>query len=121
MARHLVFVYGTLKRGGENHRFLAGQTYVGPARTAAGYRLYRLSGYPGMVADEGDASGVAGEIWAVDEPTLRQLDEFEGVDEGLYERTSVRLRAPFDREQVETYLYRRSIEGRTALEGEWPV
>jgi gamma-glutamylaminecyclotransferase len=119
--RHLVFVYGTLKRGGENHRFVAGQTFLGVARTQPGYRLYRLSGYPGMVEDPTDERGVAGEVWAVDHDALRGLDELEGVAERLYERAPVRLQPPFDRERVDTYLYLRSLEGRTALEGEWSV
>ena len=29
-----LFVYGTLKRGGSNHAHLAGQKFLGPARTA---------------------------------------------------------------------------------------
>jgi len=34
-----IFVYGTLKRGGRNHHFMAGQQFVGEARTAPGYTL----------------------------------------------------------------------------------
>ena len=36
----LVFVYGTLKRGGENHRWIAQQQFVAEASTAPLYRLY---------------------------------------------------------------------------------
>ena len=74
----LLFVYGTLKRGLHNHAFLAGQEYVGPARTLPHYHLYHCGPYPGLVAAE---SGVAvdGELWRVDEETLRRLDDFEGV------------------------------------------
>ncbi len=46
----LLFVYGTLKRGCRNHRHLAGQAFVGPARTAPGFTLYDLGGYPGIAA-----------------------------------------------------------------------
>ncbi|TAG31979.1 MAG: hypothetical protein EAZ36_02825, partial [Verrucomicrobia bacterium] len=31
---HLVFVYGTLKRGGSNHAFMVGQRFIGLARHA---------------------------------------------------------------------------------------
>ena len=41
-----VFVYGTLKRGGSNHSFLAGQRYLGPARTPPGFTLHSLGDYP---------------------------------------------------------------------------
>jgi gamma-glutamylcyclotransferase (GGCT)/AIG2-like uncharacterized protein YtfP len=54
----LVFIYGTLKRGGGNHHLLAGQEFRGPARTAPGFTLYELTGYPGMVPEGGDRAGV---------------------------------------------------------------
>ena len=47
----LVFVYGTRKRGGSNHHYLAGQTLIGTARTVAGFTLYSLGDYPGLVAE----------------------------------------------------------------------
>jgi gamma-glutamylaminecyclotransferase len=119
--RRLLFVYGTLKRGGENHARLQAQTLLGPARTSAGYRLYQLDGYPGMVADASQAGSVSGEVWAVDDPALAELDLFEGVDEGLYERVAVRLAPPFEGQHVETYLYLRDLGGRRSLAGEWPV
>ena len=62
----LLFVYGTLKRGCCNHRHLAGQRFVGPARTVPGFTLYDLGGYPGLAPAPEDTAGVAGEIWAVD-------------------------------------------------------
>ena len=58
---HHVFVYGTLKRGGENHRFLAGQSFLGPARTGPGWQLYQIDGYPGLVAETAD--GTSRDLW----------------------------------------------------------
>jgi gamma-glutamylaminecyclotransferase len=118
--RHRIFVYGTLKRGGENHDRLQGRP-LGPARTAPGYRLYLLDEYPGLVLDPADQAGIRGEVWVVDDPALQALDAFEGVHEGLYERVPVSLLPPYDRLPVWTYLYRRSLKGRTLLGDEWPV
>ena len=70
-----IFVYGTLKRGGTNHLFLQGQHYLGAARTVAGYVLYSLGDYPGMVRAPGDTQGVTGELWAVDDACLAELDK----------------------------------------------
>lgn len=42
----LLFVYGTLQRGRVNHGQLAGQRFVGPARTVPGFRLYDLGAIP---------------------------------------------------------------------------
>src|SRR4051812_12996853 len=91
----LLFVYGTLKRGCSNHDHLAGQRFVGPARTQPGFRLYDLGGYPGIVAQPDDTLGVIGEVWAVDDDILRDLDQFEGVHEGLYRRELIGLQPPF--------------------------
>lgn len=116
-----VFVYGTLKRGGSNHRFLAGQRFVGPARTSPGLTLYAIGDYPGMVRAPEDRAGVDGEIWEVDRACLAQLDELEGLDEGLYERAPVSLLPPNDSLVVEAYLYLRDVSDRPLLGANWPV
>lgn len=115
----LLFVYGTLKRGCRNHRQLAGQTYVGAARTRPGFRLYDVGGYPGLAALAGDTAGVKGEVWEVDAAGLLKLDRFEGVAEGLYRRETVPLRAPFADRKVEAYYFAPSVAGRPDLGGEW--
>jgi gamma-glutamylaminecyclotransferase len=111
----LLFLYGTLKRGGSNHRHLAGQRFVGPARTRAVFRLHLLDGYPGMVAAGSGGRSIEGEIWEVDPGCLARLDALEGTAEGLYARAPVPLLPPHDALEVETYLYRRSVEGRREL------
>ncbi len=115
----LVFVYGTLKRGGSNFHFMAGQQFLGEARTPPGFRLYELDGYPGMVVKPEDRDGVTGEVWSVDAAGLAQLDLLEGLAEGLYRRESIKLLPPFSDQSVETYLYARSLEGRRDLGSTW--
>jgi gamma-glutamylcyclotransferase (GGCT)/AIG2-like uncharacterized protein YtfP len=117
----LIFVYGTLKRGGSNHRYLENQTFVGDACTGPGYRLYALDGFPGMVAHNEDREGVRGEVWSVDSGCLERLDELEGTTEGLYRRERVPLRAPFAEQRVEGYLYLHGVEGRREIGSVWPV
>jgi gamma-glutamylcyclotransferase (GGCT)/AIG2-like uncharacterized protein YtfP len=114
-----VFVYGTLKRGGRNHQYLAGQQFLGEAHTAPGYTLYSLGEFPGMVRATGAGQHVTGEVWAVDDACLRELDALEGVAEGLYERVLVALAPPFGDQRTETYLYLRSLAGRTPLGSQW--
>ena len=115
---HLLFVYGTLKRGCKNHRQLADQRFVGEACTAPGYRLYDLGDYPGLVTDTTATDGVSGEIWEVDAAALIKLDEFEGVAEGLYRRIEVKLRAPIEQAATFTYLYARD-PGRLRIGPTW--
>jgi gamma-glutamylcyclotransferase (GGCT)/AIG2-like uncharacterized protein YtfP len=115
----LIFVYGTLKRGCSNHGFLAGQAFVGDARTAPGYTLYELAGYPGMVAGDALSAGVTGEVWSVDDDCLERLDGLEGTAEGLYRRGEVPLLGPFANRQVEAYLYLQAVDGRRELGETW--
>ncbi len=121
--RTLVFVYGTLKQGGSNHHYLAGQTLLGTARTVAGYTLYSLGGYPGLVAEPAAAEGVAGEIWAVEAACLRRLDILEGVEEGLYAREPAPLAPPHDglNPSVHFYRYLRPVPDRARLGAVWAV
>lgn len=116
---YLIFVYGTLKRRGENHHYLAQQTFVDVARTAAGYRLFELGGFPGMVEHAADRHGVVGEVWSVDAACRLRLDELEGVAEGLYQRKQVRLLPPFAAEEVAAYFYPHSVAGRTEIGSVW--
>jgi gamma-glutamylcyclotransferase (GGCT)/AIG2-like uncharacterized protein YtfP len=118
-ASRLVFVYGTLKRECCNHHFLAGQRFVGEARTAPGFRLYDLGGHPGMVVRPDDTEGVAGEIWEVDAKALARLDALEGLAEGLYRREPVPLLPPFDARGIEAYLYPHGVAGRREIGAQW--
>jgi len=115
----LVFVYGTLKRGGCNHSYLAGQRFVGQTRSVSGFTLYALTGYPGLVCDPLDEQGVRGELWEVDAAALGNLDVLEGLEEGLYRRGPIPLWGEFSGLEVETYYYLRSLAGRRHLGAEW--
>jgi gamma-glutamylcyclotransferase (GGCT)/AIG2-like uncharacterized protein YtfP len=115
----LLFVYGTLKRGCSNHAQMAGQKYVGPARTVPGYTLYNLGGYPGIAKEPKDKLGVVGEIWSVDEDALRRLDHFEGVHEGLYRREPMALQPPYADRAIEAYVSMLSMTGRPEVGSEW--
>jgi gamma-glutamylcyclotransferase (GGCT)/AIG2-like uncharacterized protein YtfP len=114
-----LFVYGTLKTGGSNHSFMAGQSCSGIATTVPGYTLHELTGYPGLVACAEDSAGVSGEVWLVDDECLARLDLLEGTGEGLYLRAPITLTGEFAGRQVETYYYLGSITGRRRLGSLW--
>src|SRR6478736_523067 len=83
----LVFVYGTLRRGGSNHFRLAGAEFI-TAGTITG-RMYRIDWYPGLVLDDaGDE--IHGEVYAVDAGLLSELDVFEGLSAGEIEGSEYR-------------------------------
>ena len=76
MNKRLVFVYGTLRRGGAgamsitfpNSKFMADAKVSGS--------LYDLGAYPGVLLNESN-SLVIGEVYEVDDETLNKLDDYE--------------------------------------------
>lgn len=76
MKKHLVFVYGTLRSGSPRamlSRFPTSE-FIADAKVSG--RLYDLGPYPGLIVDESGSLAV-GEVYGVDDPTLKELDDFE--------------------------------------------
>jgi gamma-glutamylcyclotransferase (GGCT)/AIG2-like uncharacterized protein YtfP len=111
-----IFVYGTLKRGGCRSHVLRDQRFLGEATTVATYRMYDTGSYPALVEDE-DGRQVEGEVWEVDDDCLRVLDAIECVPD-LYGRKPVAL-ADSSTDGVETYIYRKSVDGMPDCGGRW--
>ncbi|MEM1084969.1 MAG: gamma-glutamylcyclotransferase family protein [Verrucomicrobiota bacterium] len=76
---HLVFVYGTLRRGASNAFRMEGAEFVREVMIRG--RLYRIDWYPAFVLDQA-AEWVVGELWKVGSEHLEALDSFEGIPEG---------------------------------------
>ena len=76
MNKHLVFVYGTLRRGGARSmsvRFPSAK-FIADAEVSGS--LYDLGAYPGLLLSESN-SQVIGEVYEVDDEVLNELDDFE--------------------------------------------
>jgi gamma-glutamylaminecyclotransferase len=84
----LLFVYGTLRRGGPNHALLAGARFVGGATTAERYALF-VEDFP-YLAPAPAVHHVRGEVYAVDAATLAEVDRLEGHPT-WYERRATRV------------------------------
>ncbi|GAA5117630.1 gamma-glutamylcyclotransferase [Luteolibacter yonseiensis] len=83
----LVFVYGTLRRGGSNHFRMAGAEFIASG-TITG-RMYRIDWYPGLVLD-GAGDEIQGEVYSVGPEQLAALDVFEGLSAGEIEGSEYR-------------------------------
>jgi gamma-glutamylaminecyclotransferase len=113
----LLFVYGTLMRGGCRHYLLADQCFLGTARTAPRYALYDLGNYPGLVASVENGTSIQGEFYEIDPALLPRLDVEEGVP-ALYRRDEVELLEVA--RPVFTYFYQRDVSHALRLEaGRW--
>jgi len=82
-----VFVYGTLKSGGELRgldRFGDGATIVGKAKTVyPDYEMADLGAFPGVFLN--GEYHIEGEVWEVDDDTMDDLDAIEGYPD-FYDR-----------------------------------
>lgn len=81
---NLVFVYGSLKRGGERDLFMwsdDGDMFIGEGTTQrAHFTLVDLGAFPAVTAGS-DKHGwyrISGELWKVTKDTLADLDMIEG-------------------------------------------
>ncbi len=78
-AKTLLFVYGTLKRGGRNYFRLADQEFVGEVVTMPLYRVIDLGPHPGLIYDVANGLAIRGELFLVTDRCLAELDAFEEV------------------------------------------
>lgn len=88
MAKHLVFVYGSLKRGGALHPELSHSKLL-HEDSLPHFALYRVPGAWFPAIKKLDGYSVRGEVYEIDDYTLNVLDRIEG-EGSLYNRTSVR-------------------------------
>ena len=90
MNKHLVFVYGSLRRGGAGAmsiRFPRSR-FIADAKTSGS--LYDLGAYPGLLLNESN-SLVTGEVYEVDEEILNKLDDFEASSNYLRRQVEISL------------------------------
>lgn len=100
MNKHLVFVYGTLRRGSAHSMSIRfpNSSFIADAKVSGS--LYDLGEYPGLVLSEPNSS-VVGEVYEVDEETLNQLDDFEVSSN--YQRQQVEISMGTERRVCWTY------------------
>jgi len=98
---HLIFVYGSLKRGFANHPRLEGAAFLGETRTKD--RFFRMESFGAFPAvykaipagkahtkTGGPSYSIEGELYEVDDKILEELDRLES-NEYFYRRELVKL------------------------------
>lgn len=83
-----VFVYGTLKRGQPNYKWLTDSsngsaTFISSGTTSVRFPLVIGTRYniPFLLNRPGTGNLIAGEVYEIDEPMLSRLDVLEGYPE----------------------------------------
>ena len=89
-----VFVYGSLLSGMGNHSLLGNSKKLGESKSPAGFKMVDLGYFPGVVKSEDGIGDVVGEVYEVDDDTMRRLDRLEGYnsinpDNGFYNRIEI--------------------------------
>ncbi len=103
----LIFVYGTLVKGGRLHYNIEGAEYIGDY-ALEGYAMYSIMGrYPGIISAEGETT--LGEVYEISYDNLRRLDIVEGDD---YHRITVDVSdiAMGGILKCKTYIYTRQVD-----------
>jgi gamma-glutamylaminecyclotransferase len=98
---NFIFVYGTLKYGHGNARFLSTSTFIGGG-TIKGFVMLHLGGCPGIVPHADPKWTIEGEVYRVTDSVLSNIDKLEGHP-NFYERTLVDVEGVFS-EKVWTYV-----------------
>lgn len=99
-----VFVYGTLKKGHGNHSLLRTAEFIGTGITSwCGWSMFD-GPFPYVVPSENECY-VEGEVYKVDEPTLKMLDELEGVKYDHYIRYSTPINVIGELDDIACIMY----------------
>lgn len=103
--RILLFVYGTLKRGGYNSYLLKKAKFLGEGETLDKFAMYvNGSGSVPFVIKNEKVSTIKGELYEVDKKTLKEVDSLEGHP-FFYKREKVQVRLKDSGEVVEAWMY----------------
>lgn len=87
---HLVFVYGTLKKGYPNHHLLEdGAAFLGERVTMPEFTMHNIHGAYPAVELHGETA-IHGELYSVTSDVFKDLDHLEGYPE-YYNRCKVQL------------------------------
>lgn len=134
---HKVFVYGTLKKSGNNSPLLDGQKFLGKAVTkAADFKLHEIKGgnynYPALTRVDSSTKTISGEVpqgyqvygeaYEVGDKCLAYLDYIEGVAVGLYSRQEIDVILDNGESIVAiAYFFEKSVEKCSHVGQCWPI
>jgi len=105
-SKRLLFVYGSLKRGFDNHSMLKGATYAGEAKTLQPYSMFveTHGQYPYLLKNR-PFHQIEGELYEIESDELwKRIDEFEGVPD-YYSRETIIVVADAKHYQAQAYFF----------------
>ena len=73
-----LFVYGTLKKGFNNHHYVKEYECLGEANTVEKYPMINSGYFPSLIDDKGIGYYIKGFVYLVDDNQLVKIDNLEG-------------------------------------------
>jgi len=127
----LFFIYGTLKKDGNNHSVLKShmkkekdsKAFGVPVETINKFPMYASSyGFPFLVDNKGIGSIIKGELWDIKEDNIGYMDQFEGVPD-LYLRKTIKISIVEDNKPIikEVQVYFQSEEEKEDLDNKFLI
>ena len=118
--KHLVAVYGTLRKEGNNNKVIKDGKYIGSFESKPIFDMYSVSNaFPALVL--GGYTSVIMEVFEVNDKTLKAIDQLEGYrknnkETSMYDRKSIYT--PYG--EAYFYVYNQSTSGMTKIKsGDW--
>ena len=109
--KHLIFIYGTLKKGFPNHSLhMESAEKLGNYQTVENYPLVLIGEryVPCMINAPGEGKQIEGELYKVDDDCLRRIDALERIKKpDGYRRLKIKVRSVEKHNAVmlESYAY----------------
>lgn len=122
-----VFVYGTLRKGEDNAGYLTDAIEVSLSAVTGGRLVDTGFGYPALVREDEADTQVRGELYEVEDGTLRELDRLEdyygpGDRRNEYERVRVQVETEWGSFDAWAYVYAKPgdlAEAEIIEDGDW--
>ena len=117
MAKQLVFVYGSLMKGGGHHHIISEQLFLG--RAVSKYHYTMSARFHPFVADikEHGCSKIHGELYSVNDKVFKAIDKLENHPD-YYNRKQVYFNMEGDPYKAWMYFYPK-VEGTIVPTGDY--
>jgi len=113
---HILFVYGSLKKGFKHNYMLGKSTFLREVETEPNYLLYDTGPFPGMIeVKEGDGRCIEGELYEVTDDCLKSLDKHVPY---AYKKKEVKITG--ENKQVITHIYDQGVGRFLDCGTRWP-
>jgi len=107
-----IFIYGSLKKGFDNHDILKDAKYISKAETIRSFAMFEeTSGnYPYLLKEENKGySKIKGELYKIyRKDILKNIDSFEGAP-NYYKREKIKIKTKKEVKVAETYFFTKNV------------